>query len=112
MNIFVAKLDYDTTSEDLRHAFEIFGEVSSSKVIFDRDTGRSKGFGFVEMPDKGEALNAIEYLNNSQLDGRTIVVKEANPPKKNNNNMSPYNRTNRYGNSGQNRYGGGYRNRY
>ncbi|HBH04984.1 MAG TPA: RNA-binding protein [Flavobacteriales bacterium] len=79
MNIFVAKLNYATQDEALREAFEAFGEVSSAKVIMDRDTGRSKGFGFVEMPDDTEARSAIEALNDTQLDGRDIVVKEARP---------------------------------
>ncbi len=79
MNIFVAKLDYNTSSEDLQYAFEAYGEVDSAKVIMDRDTGRSKGFGFVEMPDDDEAQNAIDGLNETELDGRTIVVKKATP---------------------------------
>ena len=79
MNLFVAKLDFNTSSDDLRNAFEAFGEVSSAKVVFDRDSGRSKGFGFVEMPNDDEARQAIDELNESELDGRTIVVKEATP---------------------------------
>lgn len=79
MNIFVAKLNYDTTSEDLRDLFEGFGEVSSTKVIFDRETNRSKGFGFVEMDNDEEAQNAIDELNESEYMGRIIVVKEARP---------------------------------
>mgnify|MGYP002075194588 CR=1 FL=1 len=79
MNIFVAKLSFDTQSDDLKEAFEAFGTVNSAKVIEDRDTGRSKGFGFVEMEDDQEALNAIRDLNDSELDGRTIVVKQAEP---------------------------------
>lgn len=79
MNIFVAKLNYRTTSEELQARFEEFGEVSSAKVIFDKETQRSKGFGFVEMPDDEEANNAIANLNESEFDGRTIVVKEARP---------------------------------
>lgn len=79
MNIFVAKLSYDTTSETLKHVFSTFGEVDSAKVIFDRETNRSKGFGFVEMPNDDDAMIAIEQLNESSLDGRTIVVKEARP---------------------------------
>ncbi len=81
MNIFVAKLSWDTRSEDLREAFEAYGTVSSAKVISDRDTGRSKGFGFVEMDNDDEALNAIEALDDSELDSRTIVVKKAEPRK-------------------------------
>lgn len=79
MNIFVAKLNFKTKKEDLERAFSQFGQVSSAKVVTDRDTGRSKGFGFVEMPNDSEALAAIEGLNEKELDGRVIVVKPANP---------------------------------
>ncbi|UII32386.1 RNA-binding protein [Fulvivirga ulvae] len=79
MNIFVAKLNYRTTSEELQRQFEAFGEVTSAKVIFDRETQRSKGFGFVEMPDDDAAREAIQSLNETEFDGRTIVVKEARP---------------------------------
>ncbi len=79
MNIFVAKLSYDTSSETLESVFSEFGEVSSCKIIFDRDTGRSKGFGFVEMPDDEQAQSAIDALNDTELDGRVIVVKQARP---------------------------------
>jgi RNA recognition motif-containing protein len=79
MNIFVAKLNYRTSSEELRRVFEEFGEVESAKVIMDRDTGRSKGFGFVEMPNDEQAMEAIEALDQSELDGREIVVKKAKP---------------------------------
>lgn len=77
MNIFVAKLNFRTSSEDLQAAFEQFGEVSSAKVIMDRETGRSKGYGFVEMADHEAGSKAVEALDNSELDGSTIVVKEA-----------------------------------
>ncbi|MBX2928712.1 MAG: RNA-binding protein [Saprospiraceae bacterium] len=77
MNIFVAKLNFKTESDDLRSAFEAYGEVSSAKVIMDHATNRSKGFGFVEMPNDDEAQAAISNLNDSELDGSTIVVKEA-----------------------------------
>lgn len=79
MNIFVAKLNFNTQSDDLREAFESFGEVDSAKVIVDHFTGKSKGFGFVEMPDDEAAMNAINELNDSELDGNTIVVKKAEP---------------------------------
>ncbi len=79
MNIFVAKLDYNTQEDTLREAFEEFGEVSSAKIIMDKFTGRSKGFGFVEMDDDDQASEAIDALNDSDLDGRTIVVKKARP---------------------------------
>jgi RNA recognition motif-containing protein len=79
MNIFVARLNYDTRESDLQYAFEEFGAVDSAKIIMDRGTGRSKGFGFVEMPDDEEARAAINALNEQDLDGRSIVVKEAEP---------------------------------
>jgi RNA recognition motif-containing protein len=79
MNIFVARLNFKTSSEELEAAFAKFGEVSSAKIVKDRDTGRSKGFGFVEMPNDTEAQQAITALNETELDGRTIVVKPANP---------------------------------
>ena len=79
MNIFVAKLNYDTSDDRLRDVFEEFGEVDSAKIIMDRETGRSKGFGFVEMPNDDDAQNAIDNLNDTKLDGRVIVVKKANP---------------------------------
>ncbi len=79
MNIFVAKLDFQTTSEDLQSLFEQFGEVESAKVIFDRETGRSRGFAFVEMPSDDEGNEAINSLNGTSVDGRVIVVKKAEP---------------------------------
>ena len=84
MNIFVAKLDYSTQVDTVRDAFEAYGEVDSAKIIMDRDTGRSKGFGFVEMPDDSEARAAIEALDGSEMDGRNIVVKESQPRENNN----------------------------
>jgi len=93
MNIFIAKLNYRTDSDVLREAFEEYGEVTSSKVIVDRITDRSKGYGFVEMPDEQEALRAIEGLNNSELDGSTIIVKKANPK---NSNYSDHKKRNWY----------------
>lgn len=79
MNIFVAKLNTTTTSEDLQNLFERFGEVNSAKVIFDRETGSSKGYGFVEMANAEEGQNAINSLNETEFDDREIVVKEARP---------------------------------
>lgn len=78
MNIFVARLNFKTRSEDLEKAFAQYGQVSSAKIITDRDTGRSKGFGFVEMPNDDEANKAIAALNETEFDGRTIVVKPGN----------------------------------
>lgn len=77
MNIFVAKLSFDTHESDFQQAFEEFGTVDSAKIVMDKMTGRSKGFGFVEMPNDDEAKAAISALDGSELDGRTIVVKQA-----------------------------------
>lgn len=79
MNIFVAKLSFDTEEAGLREAFEAHGAVSSVKIIMDKFTGRSKGFGFVEMDNDSEATSAIADLNNCEFDGRQIVVKKAEP---------------------------------
>ncbi|MGR3810659.1 RNA recognition motif domain-containing protein [Jiulongibacter sp. NS-SX5] len=79
MNIFVAKLNYSTEEDTLRSAFEEHGTVESAKIIMDKFTGRSKGFGFVEMPDDAEGQAAIDALDDTELDGRTIVVKVARP---------------------------------
>lgn len=79
MNIFVGNLSYQATDEDLRAAFEPFGQVSSASVIIDKFTGKSRGFGFVEMPNAEEGQRAIQALNESQLKGRPIKVNEARP---------------------------------
>ena len=79
MNIFIANLNYKVRNEKLQEIFEEYGEVSSAKIIFDKETRRSKGFGFVEMPNDDEALKAIEDLNGVELEGKTIVVKKAKP---------------------------------
>ena len=79
MNIYVGNLAYGVTDNELRDAFAEFGEVSRANVIMDRDTGRSKGFGFVEMPDNAQAEAAIAGLNEKQLSGRAIRVNEARP---------------------------------
>ena len=79
MNIYVGNLAFSLTEEQLREAFEAHGEVSSAKIISDRDTGRSKGFGFVEMPNDGEANAAIDDLNGKDLNGRPVRVNEARP---------------------------------
>jgi len=79
MNIYVGNLAFSLTEDELRDAFSAHGEVSSAKIISDRDTGRSKGFGFVEMPNDGEANAAIEDLNGKDLNGRPVRVNEARP---------------------------------
>lgn len=95
-NIYCGNLSYDLSEDDLRDAFEQFGSVSSCKLIMDRDTGRPKGFGFVEMDDNAEADAAIAALNETSLKGRPIRVNEARP------------RNDRFGGGG----GGGGRPRY
>lgn len=79
MNIYVGNLSYQTTEDDLRAAFETHGEISSVAVVKDRDSGQSKGFGFVEMSDDGKARAAIKSLDGSELQGRQIKVNEARP---------------------------------
>ncbi|HEX8182696.1 MAG TPA: RNA-binding protein [Candidatus Saccharimonadales bacterium] len=77
--LFVGSLPYSMTDDDLAELFKEFGEVASAKVIFDRETNRSKGFGFVEFNDDAAAKTAIDKLNNSEIGGRSIVVNEARP---------------------------------
>lgn len=77
--LYVGNLPYSTTEQDLRDAFGRFGEIVSADIIVERDTGRSKGFGFVEMSSAGEAAEAMQAMNGSQLGDRTIKVNEARP---------------------------------
>jgi RNA recognition motif-containing protein len=93
-NLYVGNLPFTTTDEDLREAFSAYGTVARAQVISDRETGRSRGFGFVEMETGGDA--AIEGMNGKELDGRALTVNEARP------------RENRSRSGG----GGGYRNNY
>ncbi|MEI6950449.1 RNA-binding protein [Paraflavisolibacter sp. H34] len=79
MNIYVSNLSFNIQDEDLREFFADYGEVTSAKVITDRETGRSRGFGFVEMSDKAAAQKAIAELDGGSVDGRTIKVVEAKP---------------------------------
>ena len=79
MNIFVGNLAFTTTEDDLRQRFEQYGVVDKVNVITDRDTGRAKGFGFVEMPDTAAAKAAIQRLQGKELSGRTLTVNEAKP---------------------------------
>jgi RNA recognition motif-containing protein len=79
MNIYVGNLSYEVTEEDLHKAFEGFGQIDSVKIIKDNYSGRSKGFGFVEMPDNAEAQSAIDDLNDKDLKGRTLKINKARP---------------------------------
>ena len=76
-NLYIGNLSYSTTDEDLRTAFAQYGTVTSAKVVSDRTTGRSRGFGFIEMEDGGEA--AIDGMNGKELQGRVLTVNEARP---------------------------------
>ena len=95
MNIYVGNLAREVTEDDLREAFEAFGQVSTATIIKDKFTGESRGFGFVEMPSKNEAQTAITEMNEKDLKGRTVNVNEARP------------KTNRGGGGGGRRGGGG-----
>lgn len=105
MNIFVGNLNFKTTEEELRQLFSGFGEISSAKIVKDFGTGRSRGFGFVEMDDAG-AQTAITQLNDSNFMDQTIVVNEAKPRPQGNSRSGGggFNR----GSGGFNRGGGGY----
>ena len=103
MNIFVSNINYATKEEKLQDLFSEFGEVSSAKIITDRETGRSRGFGFVEMGDE-EGKQAIEALNGRELDGKELNVSEAKPKEDKPRRSFDNNR----GGYGGNRGGGGY----
>ena len=79
MNIYVGNLSYGMSEDELRDAFGAFGEVSAVKILMDRETGRSRGFGFVEMPNKSEAETAIAQLNGKDVGGRALRINEARP---------------------------------
>ena len=79
MNIYVGNLNYRVREEDLKQVMEEYGVVDSVKIIIDRETGKSKGFAFVEMPNDAEGKKAIEELNEAEYEGRQMVVKEARP---------------------------------
>jgi len=109
MNIYVSNLSHNTDVDSLQQLFAEYGEVTSAKIITDRDTGRSRGFGFVEMSDDAEGQRAIDELNETDLEGNTINVNIARP-KTERNDRGGFNR----GGGGYNRGGGGgyNRNRY
>lgn len=79
MNIYIGNLSYNVSTEDLRQAFEVYGQVGSANIITDKYSGQPRGFAFVEMPNEGEAQTAIENLNGKDLSGRQIKVSEARP---------------------------------
>ena len=79
MNIYIGNLPYSISEDELRELFAAHGEVSSASIIMDRESGRSKGFGFIEMPDKAQGESAINALNESNVQGRNVRVNEARP---------------------------------
>jgi len=79
LRIYLGNLPYESAEEDLEETFRQYGQVESVTIIRDRDTGRSKGFGFVEMPENGEAQSAIDAMNGKEMGGRTLTVNEARP---------------------------------
>ncbi|QSH41457.1 RNA-binding protein [Lentisphaerota bacterium ZTH] len=114
MNLYVGNLPYSTGQAELQTLFENHGEVDSARVITDRETGRSKGFGFVEMTNDEEARSAIEALNGTDVEGRNIVVNEARPRTERDNRGGGGFRGNRGGGGGGRRDGGrgGFRRDY
>ena len=79
MKLYVGNLSFKTTDDGLRQSFEEFGQVASAQVVLERETGRSRGFGFVEMPNDEEARKAIEAMHGKEMDGRALTVNEAKP---------------------------------
>lgn len=106
MNLYISNLSYNISDEDLRLLFADYGEITSAKVIMDRETGRSRGFGFVELSDDELAKKAIEELNQASYDGKVINITEARPREDRGDKGGRFN-NNRGGGYGSNR-GGGY----
>lgn len=107
MKLYIGNLSYETTDADLQAAFAAHGEVRSAQVVTDRDTGRSRGFGFVEMDDRAQAEAAISALNGAQLRGRTLIVNEARPREDRPRSGGGYGSG--YGSGGGRSFGGGGR---
>jgi cold-inducible RNA-binding protein len=103
MNIYVGNLSYEVDEMDLKEAFEAFGQVESVKVISDNYTGRSKGFGFVEMPDNSEAQSAIDSLNGKELKGRALKVNTARPRTENHHGRGGFGGSRKGGRQGRGR---------
>ena len=114
MNIFVGSLPFSIEEADLRESFEAYGAVDSVKIITDKFTGRSKGFGFVEMTNDDEAQKAIDELNGATVEGRTIVVNKSGPKPEGERRSFNNNRSGGggYSGGGNSRGGGGDRGRY
>ena len=104
MNIYVGNLSWSMTDDDLSNLFSQYGTVSSAKILKEKNTGRSKGFGFVEMPDEDAAKTAIATLNESEVQGRKLIVNESQPRPEG----SGYKKSGGGGGYGGGRSGGGY----
>ena len=104
MNIYVGNMSYEVSEEDLKEAFEVFGEVETVKVLKDKYTGKSKGFGFVEMSNDADAQSAIDSLNDKEIKGRALKVNKARPRTENRGGRGGYDGVGRGG-----RQGGGRR---
>lgn len=109
MNIYVGNLSWQMTDEDLRTLFEQYGSVTSAKIVKDKVSGRSKGFGFVEMPDDTEAQNALSSLYDSEVLGRKIIVNEAQPKPQNGGGGGGGFKKRSFGGGGSSGGGGGYK---
>lgn len=114
MNIYVGNLSWNLKDQDLQNLFAPYGEVTSAKIVSDKFTNRSKGFGFVEMASDDEAKAAIEALNGTEVDGRNIVVNESRPKEGGSGGGGGYKKRSfgQSGGGGYNKGGGGYRDRY
>lgn len=108
MNIYVGNMNFNLVNEDLFNLFSQFGQVTTAKIIMDRETGRSKGFGFVEMENDEEALKAIASLNESDVQGRKLIVNEARPQDKSGGGGGGFKKRSFGGGGGYNKGGGGY----
>ncbi|HSB92351.1 MAG TPA: RNA-binding protein [Flavitalea sp.] len=107
MNIYVGNLSWQMTDEDLRTLFEQYGSVTSAKIVKDKVSGRSKGFGFVEMPEDSEAQNALSSLYDSEVLGRKIIVNEAQPKPQNGGGSGGFKKRSFGGGGGNGGSGGG-----
>jgi RNA recognition motif-containing protein len=107
MKLYVGNLSFNTSTQDLEQMFGEIGTVESTNIIEDRDTGRSRGFGFVEMSTKEEGENAISTLNGKEIDGRQLTVNEAKPRENNGGGGNRGGGRGGYGGGGGNRGGGG-----
>lgn len=110
MNIFIASLPFQLEESEIKEIFEDYGEVSSVKLITDRETGKKRGFGFIEMPNEEEALNAIKAMDKTEIYDRTIAVSQAEDRRQNNGGRTGYQSRSSFNKSGyaKSNYNSGY----